>query len=269
MRPLLRSALVLYAVALLSGTASRAAAQHCHAPLTVDARDDYAYRAYAGFIAASYGSADGNYQGIYAGFAYRQPWWGAELRIPAYRLKRSAHAATYGLGDIVLSASATALRLRDDTVQLGAELPVMLPTGDADRSLGMGHVMLMPNLWLLLDLEPLAIRAQLGYGRVLGTPTMDHGHHGGASRMPLVNPMNASELEHALTVSLGLRRGTSVHASWTGAVPIDDPSGVNRQILAAGAAARLDPVEVSFELQRPVVGDPFFLRLVLQLTAVF
>ncbi|MET0342967.1 MAG: hypothetical protein ABW252_18315 [Polyangiales bacterium] len=268
MRRSLRPALVLYALALLSGIAGRAEAQHCHAPLTVDARE-YAYRAYTGFIAASYGKGDGNYQGFYAGFAYRQPWWGAELRVPTYRLQQQERAATFGLGDIVLSASGTALKLRDDTIQLGAELPLMLPTGSASRSLGMGHPMLMPALWLLLDLEPVVIRAQLGYGRVLGGGDMDHHHHEGVMRVPLVNPMNRSEIEHALIVSLGLARGTSVHLSWLGAAPVDDPQGVNRQVLAAGASARFDPIELGFELQRPVAGDPFFMRLVLELTATF
>lgn len=268
MRPLFRCALVLYAVALLVGSAGRVEAQHCHAPLTVDT-GDYAYRAYAGFMAASYGDSEGNYQGIYGGFAYRQAWWSAELRVPAYRLKQQELAARYGLGDIVLSGSLTALSLRDDTVQLGVELPLMLPTGSSKKSLGMGHPMLMPAAWLQLDFEPLAVRAQVGYGRVLGGADDHDHHHHGVARMPLVNPMNRSELEHALIVSLGLARATSVHLSWLGAVPVDDPGGVNRQILAAGASARFDPVELGFELQRPVVGDPFFMRLVLELTATF
>ena len=273
MQVLVRSALVLHLLAVLMSffASSEVHAQHCHAPLTVDA-PDHAYRAYAGIVAASFGHGDdaGNYQGIFAGFAYQHPWWGAELRIPAYRLERPAASGTYGLGDVTLSASGTLLRLRDDSVRLGVELPVMLPTGDADRELGMGHVMLMPDLWLVLDLEPFALRAQVGYGLVLGDEPMQH-HHvaGGVMRSPLVNPMNRSELEHALIASLGLQRGTSIHVGWLGAVPIDDPGGVTRQILALGAAARLDPIEIGFELQRPVAGDPFFLRGVLQLTATF
>jgi hypothetical protein len=264
---------VLLAVALLVvGTTGRAYAQHCHAPLTVDA-GEYAYRTYAGFVAASYGTGDepGNYQGIYAGFAYRQPWWGAELRVPAYRLKRAGRDGIYGLGDVVLSGSGTLLRLRDDRVQLGVELPIMLPTGSEARNLGMGHAMLMPDLWLVLDLEPFAMRAQVGYGRVLGDDGAMHEHEHGAvpMRSPLVNPMNRSEFEHALILSLGLQRHTSVHLSWLGAVPIDDDQGVTRQILAAGAAARFDPVELGCEIQRPIAGDPFFLRFVLELTATF
>jgi hypothetical protein len=273
MQVLVRSALVLHILAALMSlfAVGKACAQHCHAPLTVDA-GDYTYRTYAGFLAASFGDGDdaGNYQGVYAGFVYHHPWWGAELRIPAYRLKRPALSDTYGVGDLLVSVSGTVLRLRRDKIRLGIELPVMLPTGDEDRDLGMGHPMLMPDAWLTLDFEPFVLRAQVGYGRVLGSEPVSHHHEAGeVMRSPLVNPMNRSELEHALIASLGLRRKTSIHVGWLGAVPIDDATGVTRQILTVGAAARLDPVELSFELQRPVAGDPFSLRGVLELTATF
>ena len=274
MQGLVRSVLVLRWVAVLTSffVPGEVRAQHCHAPLTVDA-PDHAYRVYAGLVAASFGEgADaGNYQGLFAGFAYQQPWWGTELRVPAYRLERPATNGTYGLGDVTLSASGTLLRQRDDSVRMGVELPVMLPTGDEGRELGMGHVMLMPDLLLALDLEPVTFRAQIGYGQVIGSEPMQHHHHaaGGVMRSPLVNPMNRSELEHALIASLGLRRHTSIHVGWLGAVPIHDPTGVTRQILVFGAAARVDAVELGFDIQRPVAGDPFFLRGVLQLTATF
>jgi hypothetical protein len=60
-----------------------------------------------------------------------------------------------------------------------------------------------------------------------------------------------------------------VHARWFGAVPIADDQGVVREILAAGATARMDAFDVTLEGQRPVAGDPFDYKLVLQLGASF
>jgi hypothetical protein len=100
----------------------------------------------------------------------------------------------------------------------------------------------------------------------------EHHHHGasaGPMRHPLVNPMNRSEFEHALTLGLGLARTLSVHARWFGAVPIDDEHGMVREILALGATASMAALDVTLEGQKPVLGDPFDYKLVLQLGASF
>jgi hypothetical protein len=269
-------ALVIRLVCVASTLAvfSTARAQTCHTPATIDSDGTHPYRPYVGAIVASYGSGDdaGNYQGLYAGFVYQHRWFGGEVRLPVYWLKRDDHPRAVGVGDMVVSVSGTALRLRRDKIALGVELPLMIPTGDADRELGMGHPMLMPAAWFTLEAQPFTLRAQAGYGRLLGDDAMDHTdhtHHGSPNRTPIVNPMNRSEFEHALSMSLGLGRVTRVHLGWMGSVPIADERGVVRQILAIGAAATVGPVSSSFELQRPVAGDPFTLRLVLQLTGTF
>jgi hypothetical protein len=255
-------------------TARRARAQTCHTPATLEGNGEHPYRPYLGAIFASYGSGDseGNYQGLFAGFSYQHRYFGADLRIPMYWLKRPGLAREVGIGDMLVTASATVLRRRRDSIALGVELPVMIPTGDAERELGMGHPMIMPAVWFAFEEKPFALRAQAGYGRLFSQEPLEHsGHTHGqdVARTPIVNPMNRSEFEHALSMSLFVRRGTSVHVGWMGAVPIDDQAGVMRQILAVGAAAQVGPIESSFELQRPVAGDPFFLRLVLQLTGRF
>ena len=245
----------------------RGAAQTCH-PLAVE-HAPARFRATAGLQFASYDVAGerGDYQGVYAGVAYRHRWFGLEAVLPAYRLGREG-ATEYGLGDVIVTARGTALSLREGAISLGLELPVMAPTGSADRQLGMGHAMIMPALWFALAQEPFALRAQFGYGRVLGE-IEDHSHHGGpgVGRTPLVNPMNQEELEHALALSLGVQRYIAVQARWFGAVPIGD--GVTRQVIGAGAIARLDPFELLVEVQVPAAGDPFVAKLVTQLALLF
>jgi len=265
---------LLIAVALLValGTKpSRGQAQTCH---SVEFRkpDQTRFRTTLGLLAAGYGSGDdaGDYQGLYAGFAFRADWFGAEVLLPAYRLSRSTGDA-YGLGDMVLTARGTAVRARADAIRAGVELPVMLPTGNEEENLGMGRVMPMPALWFSFVRAPFSLGAQAGYGRMIGggpdVPS-EHHHHGtsaGPMRHPIVNPMNRSEFEHALTLGLGLARTLSVHARWFGAVPIADDLGVVRQILAAGATASLSAFDLTLEAQRPVAGDPFDYKVVLQL----
>lgn len=258
---------LLLALTLWIVAPARGAAQTCH-PLAVE-HGPARFRATLGLQFASYDVAGerGDYEGLYAGFAYRHRWFGLEVVLPAYRLARDT-ATEYGLGDLVFTARGTALSLREDAITLGVELPVMAPTGSADRQLGMGHTMLMPGLWFSLVHEPFALRAQLGYGRVLGE-LADHSDHGGpgVGRTPLVNPMNREELEHALALSLGVQRYIAVQARWFGAVPIGQ--GVTRQVLGAGAIARLDPFELLVEVQVPVAGDPFVAKLVTQLALLF
>lgn len=260
-------------LALWASAPTRAGAQACH---TVELRkpEQDRFRTTLGLLAAGYGSGDaaGDYQGLYTGFGYRADWYGAEVLLPAYRLSRSA-GTEYGLGDLVVTARGTAIRARGDTLTAGVELPVMFPTGDSSRELGMGRVMPMPGLWFAFVHAPLSVRVQAGYGHMIGTEKVAQAHHheaaSGPMRHPVVNPMNRSEFEHGLTFGLGLARMLSVHARWFGAVPIGDDKGVVREILAAGATASMDAFDVTLEGQRPVAGDPFDYKLVLQLGASF
>jgi len=271
-------ALALLALGLSWLGSAVAAAQSCHAPAVTLASEER-FRVTLGTQVASYGDGEddggGVYQGLYAGFGYTQPWYALELLLPVYRLERRSETVA-GLGDLVLTARGTALRTRDDVLTAGVELPVMVPTGSASKQLGMGHVMLMPAAWLALNLEPLVVRAQVGYGRMLGGGGGDddgHAHHAGSDdgvpRSPIVNPMNRSELEHTLAVILGLQRALSVHARWLGAVPIADDDGVTRQTIAAGVTATLDRFDISLEGQRPVKGDAFDFKMLLQAAARF
>jgi hypothetical protein len=257
------------------GVGARARAQSCHSP---DLRDhhesDLPFHATLGALVATYEHEGyrGDYEGLYTGFAYRAPWYGADVLLPAYRLDRST-GVEYGLGDLVLTLRGTAYRAWDGDLQLGVELPLMLPTGDADRELGMGHVMPMPAAFFSMRLRPWLVRASAGYGRMVGHhDTSGAGHHHHASmewRSPLVNPMNRSELEHSLLVGLGLREELAVHARWFGAVPVADPPGVLRQVIGAGATLTLAWFDILLEVQHAVAGNAFDWKSQLQLGATF
>lgn len=274
-----------FSLALVSllciGAGKRVLAQACHAPDLRDRHDRSApFRATVAALAATYerDGYQGNYQGLYSTFAYRAPWYGAELLLPAYRLDRR-EGTEYGLGDLMVTLRGNVLRARGGDLVLGVELPLMLPTGDAQRELGMGHVMPMPDVYFALHAHPLVLRAQAGYGRMIGKHEQSasgaaHQHHAAASqhmdmRSPTVNPMNESEFEHALLLGLGLRRDLSVHLRWWGAVPVADSMGVLRQALAGGATASLGRFDVTLELQRTLTGGAFDWKTALQLGALF
>jgi hypothetical protein len=86
---------------------------------------------------------------------------------------------------------------------------------------------------------------------------------------PLVNPMNMSELEHALMLGLQLPREFSLYARWWGAVPIDSDMGVLRQAIAAGTRVALSRFDVTVELQRTITGSAFEWKPLLQMGASF
>lgn len=253
-----------------------AEAQACHGPQLELPKRDLPFRASLAALAANYdvNGYAGNYQGLWATFAYRGDWYGAELMLPAYRLDRM-QGVEYGLGDLMVTLRGTLYRAWNGDLAVGLELPVMVPTGDADRELGMGHVMLMPDAYVAVNVRPLVLRAQLGYGQMIGMmhmPASGH-HHGGSApmkmRSPLVNPMNESELEHALLVGLQLPLDFTLHARWWGAVPVAYDMGVLRQAVAAGATATLSRFDLTLELQRTITGDAFAWKPLLQLGVVF
>jgi len=254
----------------LCGIAPRAHAQTCH-PIDVRLHDGWRYRVVLGVSSASYGSGNerADYQGLHTGFSYRLTWFGIDALVPAYRLTRLG-GTQYGVGDIVLSARGTVLSLLGGRLTSGLEVAVMVPTGNAEKGLGMGRAMSMPGSWLTLTQGLVLFRAQLGYAVMHGQRATQDSHHAASSAPhPIVNPMNQSELQHALTVALSLASNLSVHLRWFGALPVADEFGSPRQIVAGGGEIGLGALDLSAELQLPVVGDPFRCKLALQLGANF
>lgn len=257
-------------LACLLGVAAQnqAHAQSCHA---ASLREDAgaSLRANVSGLFATYQNAQytGEYQGLRALAAFMSPWLYGQVTLPVYRLVRNG-LAEQGMGDAGTNLRVTALRMADGRLTLGPELAATFPSGDAARDLGMGHVMVMPGLWLRLELAGLSVSAQLAYGhsvQALGAGASGHHHHGGTG--PLVNPMNASELEHALGVAYALHDALRVTGRVLGAVPVAVKAGQAREIVAVGVQAIAGPFDAAVEVELPVVGNPFLTRTLLSVGA--
>jgi hypothetical protein len=253
----------------------QALAQSCHLAPTAMRTDGVpagsAFRASIGSVFASYRNAfgEGEYQGLNAAFAYQHPWVFAAVSVPGYRLVRNQEARTE-LGDVALDVRGTAYRDPESGFALGLGLAATLPTANEKFGFGMGHVMLMPGLWLSLARELFIVRLEASYGRALGAHHGAHAH-GGHMHGPLagsiVQPMNASEVEHALSLTLLLHEHARVLGRLFGAVPVADTAGQTREIVALGVQGILGIWDLSLEAQLPLVGSPFIARTVLSVGA--
>ena len=143
-----------------------------------------------------------------------------------------------------------------------------MPTGNEKFGFGMGHTMLMPGLWMLLVREHVVLLVEVIYGRAVGS---HHGAHGAHMHGPLegsiVQPMNASELEHGLSLAVSLDPHVRVLGRIFGAVPVADKNGEAREIVSLGAQGILGIWDLGLEVQLPVLGSPFTARTLLAVGA--
>lgn len=237
------------------------AADHCAPEPLIDEPKARAtqlgLRALVGLEHATYATERyaGNYTGTQVALAYsaarkRGPAWGVRAHLPVYQLVRNGQDEG-GIGDVFVSGRVRVWKAPAEALSLGASLGVSIPTGDAERDLGMGHFMLHPGLWLGMVHGPLRSEWALGYGGVLGSG--DHAHDSG----PLVNPMNSSEMSLAGTLAWTLERALELRAGAMAAVPVAAPEGEARAIVQAGLRLVLGRVDVTSMLARAVWGDPF------------
>jgi hypothetical protein len=249
---------------LVSG---RARAQSCHLPPRVERTDDpfaATVRAEtAGFANAEY---TGHYEGVVPSVSFRQRWFEAVASLPIYRILRNGRSDV-GPGDLLLQARVPLVRSEERTRSLGLELAASLPTGDPARELGMGHVMLQPSAWGTLTYGRLGFSARAGYAHALAGSSEHHHHMGGTS--PLVDPMNESELDGALAGSYAVTRALAARAGVYGAVPVAVEDGQSRAAVFAGAGATNGRLHTSVELHVPLAGDPFTLKLLLEVGVFF
>jgi hypothetical protein len=243
-----------------------AAAQSCHLPpsdtsasgVTASTRAEW-----AGFDTTRY---EGHYEGTAVSAALDRPWFRTAALVPAYRIVRNGVAAT-GIGDVLLQGSVALLRGSEPGRTLNVELAMSLPTGDAEKDLGMGHVMALPNVWSGFRDGALGLTGRVGYGRALAGSDHEHHHAGGPG--PLVDPMNSSEIQLATAGSVELERRLQGRAGVYGAVPVGVSDGAAR---AAGfVGANLGGQRVSSEVQFhwALAGDPFTTKLLLELRVRF
>jgi hypothetical protein len=267
----------LFACAVLAALAPCAAvrAQGCHGPLTSgteggDLPEGRALgaRAAVGLSAATFATTRyaGEYQGLHPLLGLRTRYVEGEASLALYRIVRNGLRET-GIGDLGLGLAAPLLRDARSQLEAGPLFALTVPTGDPDKQLGMGHSMLMPGVFARLRFRNLSAQGSLQYGRAVGAAGGGHAHHAGPA--PLVNPMNRSELEHALVLSYAPLDLLRVVAGLYGATPVADAAGRAREVTGLGVVLRWWQLEVRAEVQLPLVGDPFSHKTLLELAARF
>ncbi len=194
----------------------------------------------------------GAYQAIAPTLAWSRGRYSLRAVVPAYHIERYGYEDT-GLGDVILSGHVQLAH--GHAWALGVIAAVGVPTGNAGDGLGMGHLMVMPSLFVAVQRGRAAITVHAGLGKSLADAD-DHAGH----RSSIVSPMNPFEVGTALRVSLGVTPRLALQAAAGLAVPFGD--GVTRSTASAGTRYRVGATDVGFELHLPIAGDPFRARLV-------
>jgi len=179
----------------------------------------------------------------------------------------SVHASVYrldhmtgvqrGPGDIELAAWTALLRRR--AILVGAGLPVTLPTGDANRGLGMGHPMLLPSVYASMRRGRLDTIVVASYHHAIDAEGHKlYGIHG-----PVINPMTTRELAGSARGTIWLAPDVGAVGELGAAIPLDDEP--TRAAVGVGARLRRRSFDVNAIVQLALAGDPFGTRGVLEL----
>jgi hypothetical protein len=243
--------------------AGRSQAQSCHTVPSLRETSGLTYRVGLTSILGSFQSAavSGEYQGLLLSAAVSHPWFSAEIALPGYRIAKTG-SHDYGLGDLGADVRGNLYRSDDGSVIVGPELGMTLPTGSSNEDLAMQHPMIAPGGFVFWQQSGWNLLAQVGYGRALAGA---HAHHMGP--MPLVSPMNRSELTHAIGASAKLHANLRATGRLLGAINVFDHNGAPREVIAPGLQLVLGAFDASVELQLPVVGKPFTSRTLLSVGA--
>lgn len=225
---------------------------------------DSSYAASLGLIVANYDARlfSGDYQGVVPGVRWTGGRVGLAVTLPAYHLERNGKGVD-GVGDLLLHGHVSFAHRGPWNV--GAMMMLSAPTGDADLGLGMGHVMLMPELWGGWTGRRVALSGALGYSRALGGGTA-HAEHGGGM-WPLVEPMNASEATYSAGSTLALAHELGAAVRIFGAIPVGD--GDARSSGGLGVVWIAGATHTTFEIQKGLLGDPFGLRGIVETSVRF
>lgn len=259
---------VIISIALVSGLATKAAAQHCHPPVPTEPRR-LGLRVELASELATYRTTrfEGEYQGLGLGLGWEHRWARVRASLSAYRLTRNGPEQA-GLGDLFVDVRVPFARTENDTLVGGVGVAATAPTGDSSRDLGMGHFMLMPSAWATWRSERWFAQGHVAYGRAL---TSDgEAHHAGGAPRPIVNPMNASEVELALTGAVSMIDKLRARGGVYGAVPVAAAGGASRGAAFIGLdGSLLEWLNVSLEGHLPLAGDPFLAKAIMSAGARF
>jgi hypothetical protein len=247
------------AVVLLLVLAGDARAEHSHGPAPMTNRSTFG--AGVSLFAARYDQMlyDGDYQGFAPSLRWSDARFAVSATLPMYRLVENGRTL-YGPGDGVLSGQ---VMHHHEDWHGGIAIAVSVPIGEQRTGLGMGHLMVMPAMFVGVTIDRVRLGATAGYGRALGDAGEDHDH----GQWPIVEPMNFSELTWGVSGDVGVVRSVTAGARLLGASPIGD--GQSRVVAAARTVWTTGRVETGFELQAGLHGDPFSVRGVLETTLRF
>lgn len=246
----MRHALAFLSLASLWGT--QALAQPCH-DVAPAADPESTVGMGVALEMASYRTPryEGHYEGLSLLAQGNVSWGHVRVGLPVYRLVRNG-LWSRGLGDVALDAGVRLAQGAEGALTTGVALAATLPSGDASEELGMGHVMVMPGAWLDWRGERARVHARLAYGRALGG-----GAHLSGGPQPLINPMNASEVEGSLGATVQLTREIGLKGGAYGALPVALPEGAARAATFVGIDLSWRQVALGIEGHLPLAGTPF------------
>lgn len=247
-----------------AGASSKATAQSCHSS-SLRPTSGLTYRVALSSVFGTFTRTNirGEYQGLFLTGTVSHPYFTAELALPGYRIAQTGSHA-YGPGDLALNVRGNVYRSDDESITVGPEVAVTLPTGSADDGLGMGHVMLMPGGFVTWQHGGITLITQLAYGRALGGSSA-HVHDDGP--WPVVNPMNRSEFTHSVGLSALVHPNLRLTGRLIGAVTLFNHSGAAREIVAPGLQFIAGAFDFALEQQLPVAGAPFVSRTLMSVGA--
>lgn len=256
---------------LLSWGGGRAHAQSCHSvPAAVDQRSDRPHTNAAAvaptvaIVTEAASVAGGSFLGTTLRAHVQAGRFALGASIPYFAVARDTRY--HGVGDITLTASA--VLWASPHWRLGAAMVFGAPTGDAARSLGMGHWMAMPNVGVAWTRTRWALAGVAGIGKALGQAQAHAHHHGSDWAFPLVNPMNAFEgtallrARYRAAAVLGLEVGAAV------ATPLDG-MGRTRVVANGGMLVPLGAWRIAPAVHLALAGAPYIARGVIELQVDF
>jgi hypothetical protein len=261
--------LAFVALGILSTSLARAQSCHVTAP-TVD--DERGIRLVVRADTAGFDTAhdEGHYEGLFPGVRLAYEGFSISSSLPVYRIVNDGVPSS-GIGDVPLAARARLATFDEARISAGVGLSMTLPSGDAEKELGMGHLMLMPGVFGRGRFGRFEFSAELAYGRALGsreTPT--HQHHQGSDRpdgvSPLVDAMNRSELEPLLAAAFDLGAPWATRAGAYGGFPVGIDDGTARAIAFVSIEVSLGRFGTRLQGEMPFIGEPFTTKLVLELS---
>lgn len=247
--------------------ASSASGQHCLPPSESESSP---FRPALRAEGAHYesGTESGYYEALAVTATLSFERFRARANVPFYRLMTPV-SVQGGPGDF--DAKLELAVLEDGHWSLGPGFAASFPTGNAEKRIGMGHVMLGPSAWFVWNAPQFFASAELGFVSAIEEEADDatsapeaHEHHHGAGAASesashhaaggsIPNPMNPEEVWLGVNVSYDVLPMLSLRVGGTGAVPTSD-EGETRATLRAGVAFPVARFETGVGFEIDVLG---------------